>query len=108
MYLSVHISLKNFTKVFALSLGETVLEPRLIILTRKFTLLEINRRYSVLLGLTDNLFDVIHENTSVTQDSLLRKLTRQVQEKMINKFVYHQHTNNTEYQDDWILQKGVK
>ena len=51
-------------RFFALSLGDIVLEPKLIILTGRFTLFGLNRRYSVLCGLTDNLFNVIHENTS--------------------------------------------
>ena len=33
---------------------------------------------------------------------------RQAQEKTINKCVYHLHRNDTEYQDYWILQKGVE
>ena len=55
------------------NLAEIVLEPRLIILTRRFTLFGLNRRYSVLFGLTDNLFDVIHVNTSQIQDSVVEK-----------------------------------
>ena len=59
---------------FAASLGEIVLEPRLIIITRRFTLFGLNKGYSNLLELTDNLFDVIHENTSITQDSMVGKV----------------------------------
>ena len=33
---------------------------------------------------------------------------KQAQEKTINKFVSYLHRNDTEYQDDWILQKGVE
>ena len=47
------------------------LEPRLIILTGRFTLFGLNRRYSILFALTDNLFDVFHENTSLIQDSIV-------------------------------------
>ena len=50
-------------RFFALSLSEIVLEPRLLILTERLTLFGLNSRYSVLFGLTDNLFDIIHENT---------------------------------------------
>ena len=57
---------------FALSPGEQVLESRLIILTGRFTLFGLNRRYSVLFGLTDNLFDIL-ENTSLLQDSIVEK-----------------------------------
>ena len=57
----------------ALSLGEIVLEPRLIILKGRFTLFGLNRRYSVLFGLTDNLIDIIHENISPIQDSIVEK-----------------------------------
>ena len=30
-------------------------------------------RYSVLFGLTDYLFDIIHDNTSLIQDSIVKK-----------------------------------
>ena len=36
-------------------------------------LLEFNSKYSVLLGLTDNLFDVFHENTSLILDSIAER-----------------------------------
>ena len=55
-----------------LSLREIVLEPRLIILTGKFTLFGLNRRYSVSFELTDNFFD-IHDNKSLIQDSVVEK-----------------------------------
>ena len=55
------------------SLGEIILESRLIVFTGGFILLGLNSRYSVLLGLTDNLFDVIHENTSLIQDSIAER-----------------------------------
>ena len=58
---------------FVESLGEIILESRLIAFTRGVILLELNCRYSVLLGLTDNLFDVIQENTSLTQDSIAER-----------------------------------
>ena len=74
IYLSLDISVWKITSwFFALSLGEIVLEPRLIILTGRFTLFGLNKRYSELCGLTDNLFDVIHENTSLIQDSIVEK-----------------------------------
>ena len=76
MCLSMDISVWKITPIFlALSLGEIVLEPRLIILTGRFIigLLGWNRRYSVLFGLTDNFFDKIHENTSLIQDSIVEK-----------------------------------
>ena len=60
-----------------------VLEPRLIILTGRFVLFGLNRRYSVLFGLNrrdsvlfgliDSLFDIILENTSLIQDSIIEK-----------------------------------
>ena len=59
MFIHGHISLKIIPRFFALLLGEIVLEPSLIILTGRFTLFGLNRRYSVLFGLTDNLFDVM-------------------------------------------------
>ena len=33
----------------------------------------LNSRYSVLLELTDNFFDIIHKNTSLIQDSIFEK-----------------------------------
>ena len=46
MCLSMDISVWQITsKFFALSLGEIVLEPRLVILTGRFTLFGLNRRY---------------------------------------------------------------
>ena len=39
-------------------------------------LLGLNSRYSVFLELTDNLFDVIHENTSLIQDSIAEKANK--------------------------------
>ena len=53
---------------------EMILEPRLIILTGRFTLFGLNRKYSILFELTDNLFDIIHENTSLIQDSIIGKV----------------------------------
>ena len=60
-------------RFFAESLGEIVLEPRLIILAGRFIFFGLNGRYLVLFGLTDNLFDVSHENTSLIQDSIVEK-----------------------------------
>ena len=54
-------------------LGEIILESRLIISTGGFILFELNTRYSVLSGLTDNLFDVIHENTTLILDSIAER-----------------------------------
>ena len=71
VFIHEHISLKITPRYFALSLGEIGLEPRLILLTGRFKLFGLNRRYSVLFRLTDNLFDVIHENTSLIQDSII-------------------------------------
>ena len=58
---------------FALSQGEIVCDLRLLILTERFTLFGLDKRYSVLFGLTDNLFIVIHENTSLVYDSIVEK-----------------------------------
>ena len=72
MCLSMDISVWKITlRFFALSLREIVAKPRLIILIGRFRLFGLNRKYSVLFGLTDNLFDIIHEKTSLTQDSLV-------------------------------------
>ena len=71
MFIHEYISLKNYTKVFTQSLGEIVLEPKLIILTGRFILFGQNRRYSVLFELIDSLFDVNHENTSLIEDCIV-------------------------------------
>ena len=74
---------------FTESLGDIVLEPRLtILLTRRFTLFGLNSR-SVLLELTDNLFNVIHENMSLIQDSIVEKADEAIKlrKKTMNKFV---------------------
>ena len=52
-------------RFFTKSLGEIILEPRLIVFKGGFTLFGFNCRYSVLLGLADNFFGVIHTNTSL-------------------------------------------
>ena len=58
---------------FVESLGEIILESRLTIFAGRFILHGLNIRYSVLLGLIDNLFDVIHENISLIQDSIAER-----------------------------------
>ena len=65
LFIKGRIGLKNYTKVFAELLGEIILESRLIVFTGGFTLFGLNSRYSVLLGLTDNL--------SLTQDSIVER-----------------------------------
>ena len=73
--LSRDISVRKITpRFFAESLGEIILESRLIVFTGGFILLGLNNRYSVLLGLTDNSFDIIHENTSLIQDSIAERV----------------------------------
>ena len=68
MCLPMDLSIWKITpRFFALSQREQVLEPRLIILTGRLKLFGLNRRYIVLFGLIDNLFDVTHENTSLIQ-----------------------------------------
>ena len=44
-----------------------------MILTGKFTLFGLNRRYPDLFRLTDTLFVVIHANTSLIQNSIVEK-----------------------------------
>ena len=73
MFIKGRIGMKNCSKVFAESLGEIISESSLIVFTGGFILLGLNSRYSVLLGITDNLFDVIHENTSRIQDSIVER-----------------------------------
>ena len=74
MWLLRDISVWKITpRFFAELLGEIIIESRLIIFTGGFLLLGLNSRYSVLLGLTDNLFDVIHENTCLIQDSVAER-----------------------------------
>ena len=73
VYQGTYRSEKLHQGFFAESLGEIILESRLIVYTGGFILLGLNSRYSVLLGLTDNLFNVIHENTSLIQDSIAER-----------------------------------
>ena len=69
MCLSMYILIwKSTPRFLAESLGDIALEPRLLILTERFTLLGLNSWYSVLFRLAYNLLDVIHENTSLIQD----------------------------------------
>ena len=75
-YLSRNIPFWEITpRFFAELLGEIILELRLIMFTGRLllVLLGLNSRYSVLLGLIDNLFDVIHTNTSLIQDSIVER-----------------------------------
>ena len=72
-YQETYRSEKLHQGFLAESLGEIISESRLIVCTGGFILLRLNSRYSVLLGLTDNLFDVIHENTSLIQDSIVER-----------------------------------
>ena len=77
MCLSRDISVWKITPRFvAESLGEIILESRLILFTGGFILLGLNSKYSVLIGLTDNLFDFIHENTSLIQDSIAERANK--------------------------------
>ena len=70
-YLSRDISVWKITPVFfAELLREIILESRLVMFTGGFIILGLNSWYSVLLGLTDSLFDVIHENAPLIQDSI--------------------------------------
>ena len=78
MFIKGHIGLKNYTKVFAESSGEIILESRLIAFTGGFILLGLNSRYLVFLGLADILFDVIHENTSLVQHSIAERVNEVV------------------------------
>ena len=74
MCLSRDISVWKITpRFFAESLGEIILESRSIVFIWEFILLGLNSRYSVLLGSTVNLFDVIHENTSLIQNSIAER-----------------------------------
>ena len=60
-------------RFIAESLGEIVLELRLII-TGRFALFRLYWRFSILLESTHNLFDNIYENTSLIKDSIVRKV----------------------------------
>ena len=46
-------------------------EPRLMLITCRLIFLELKRRYSVLLGLADNLLAIKQEKTSLMQDSII-------------------------------------
>ena len=78
VYQGTYWSEKLYQGLFAESLEEINLESRLIIFTGGFILLELNSWYSVLLWFTasGNLFDVIHENTSLIQDSFVERANK--------------------------------
>ena len=68
--LSIDISDWKITpRFFAHSLGEMVFKLRLM-LTGTLIFFELNRRYSVLSGLTDSLFPIIHVKISLIQVSI--------------------------------------
>ena len=68
--LSIDISDWKITlRFFAHSLGEMVFKLRLM-LTGTLIFFELNRRYSVLSGLTDSLFPIFHEKISLMQVSI--------------------------------------
>ena len=46
-------------------------ESRLMLITCRLIFLELKRRYSVLLGLADNLLATSQEKTSLIQDSII-------------------------------------
>jgi hypothetical protein len=48
-----------------------MLESRLMLITCGLRFLELKRRYSVLLGLADNLLATNQEKTSLMQDSII-------------------------------------
>ena len=72
MFIKAHIDLKNFTKVFYRITGKKYTRVGLIVFIG-FILLGLNSRYSVLLGLTDNLFHVVQKNSSLVQDSIAER-----------------------------------
>ena len=74
VYQEIYRSEKLNQGFFAESLGEIILESRLIVFTECFKLLGLNSGYSVLLGLTENFPDVMHENTSLIQDSIAERV----------------------------------
>ena len=74
MFIKGLIGLKNYTKVFCRITGRNNIRVKInIVFTGGFILLGLNSRYSVLLGLTDNLIDVIFENTSLIQGSIAER-----------------------------------
>ena len=73
MFIKGHISLKNYTKAFCRITGRNNIRVKINGIYGRVILLGLNSRNSVSLGLTDNLFDVIHENTFLLQDSIAEK-----------------------------------
>ena len=73
MFIHGHIGLKNSTKgFFAESLGKILFEVKINSIYRRIYI-GLNRRYSVFLRQTDNLFDIIHENKSLIQDLIAER-----------------------------------
>ena len=54
MFINEHIGLKNYTKFFAESLGEIILESILIVFTERFTLYELNSVVIILISMIVN------------------------------------------------------
>ena len=61
-------------RFFAEYLGDIMFESRLMLITCGLIFLKLKKRYSVLLGLADNLLVTNQEKTSLMQDSIIDKV----------------------------------
>ena len=109
VFIKGHIGLKNYTKVFRRVSGRNNIRDKVNSIYKRIYITWIQQKiFSFIIGLTDNLFDVIHKNTSLIQDSIAERTNEVSSGKMINKFACHLHRNDSEYQDGWILQRRVE
>ena len=69
-------------------------ESRSKLITCGLIFLEIKRRYSVFLGLADNLLATNQEKTSLMQDSIIDTAMMCIQGKMKYIFEFHMHKND--------------
>ena len=69
-------------------------ESRLILITYELIFLELKSKYSVLVGLADDLLVTNQEKTFLMQDSLIDMQMMHVQGKMKYIFEYHPHKND--------------
>ena len=72
MFFHRYITSKNYTEVFADSLGEIVFKLRIII-TGALIFFYLNRRYSILSGFTVILFPIIKKKPFLMQDLIEEK-----------------------------------
>ena len=69
-----------------------------MLITCVLIFLELKIRYSILLGLAENLFAINQEKTSLMQDLIIDTVDDACSGKMKYIFEHHPHRNDNEYQ----------